>query len=683
MANNPLQLAPQQELDFFVQNYKIFVDTCSLMNTANTAFWADVALLLQRYKKQLIIAHKVVQELTKHQKSSDSRKATQAKNAMKVLVKLDKVGLLDKRGETTDTFADNTFLAQFTRHSIAHKLLLITQDRALAQDILNLNNTGSVNRKTIYVRRIDAGGLLRELNFSTKKSAASAPAPKPTPAPKSTPKPTPAQKNHATNPAPTPKPATKSAPKPAPVPPSEIFVLAKSVTTIPETQIRVSQIPAENSVVFGEGRRQISLKTEVGRGGEGAIYTTNRSGFVAKIYFADKNTRRKYEKIRLMISKKLSCAGICLPSELLFNAKNEFVGYLMPQARGKELDKSVFGPRPLFEKTFPNWTKRETVALCVTILQKIKYLHERNVILGDINGANILVVSPTEVYFVDTDSYQVEGFPCPAGKPAFTAPEIQGRAFERFLRTFANENFALATLLFRIMMAGKLPYSQQGGESITANIKAMDFSFPLGEKTNKKTPEGLWRFMWSHLPRYNVKEMFYNTFAKDGTFAAPATRPNVQAWLNEFRKYLVKDLSDGGDFLTKDSMSLQIFPNRYRKVPSLQYVRCIRCDVEKPTDFVRNGVCDECWRKASATSMRGGYTAKQTSTPNTSANFTQNNAWQNNAPFGANWAHSTSFTYSSNTPRPSRNAAGKSKGGRTGCLILVVILILMWLLGGD
>ena len=41
------------------------------------------------------------------------------------------------------------------------------------------------------------------------------------------------------------------------------------------------------------------------------------------------------------------------------------------------------------------------------------YLHERNIIMGDINALNILVVSPTEVYFVDTDSYQIEEFPCP------------------------------------------------------------------------------------------------------------------------------------------------------------------------------------------------------------------------------------------------------------------------------
>lgn len=84
------------------------------------------------------------------------------------------------------------------------------------------------------------------------------------------------------------------------------------------------------------------------------------------------------------------------------------------------------------------------MTLCITILKKLKYLHDRNVILGDINPNNILVVSPTEVYFVDTDSYQIEGFPCPVGTINFTAPEIQRKDFSTFLRTIGNERFAVA-----------------------------------------------------------------------------------------------------------------------------------------------------------------------------------------------------------------------------------------------
>lgn len=166
------------------------------------------------------------------------------------------------------------------------------------------------------------------------------------------------------------------------------------------------------------------------------------------------------------------------PLAVLHNTRNEFVGYLMPEAKGKELQKCVFIPQ-LLKKTHPDWKKTETVQLCITILKKLKYLHERNVILGDINPNNILVESPTEVYFVDTDSYQIEGFPCPVGTINFTAPEIQRKKFDTFLRTLGNERFAVATLLFMIMLPGKSPYSLQGGENQIDNIINGDFALRL------------------------------------------------------------------------------------------------------------------------------------------------------------------------------------------------------------
>lgn len=171
----------------------------------------------------------------------------------------------------------------------------------------------------------------------------------------------------------------------------------------------------------------------------------------------------------------------------------------------------------LLKKYFPNWNKVDTVQLCVTILKKLKYLHDRNVILGDINPYNILVVSPTEVYFVDTDSRQVEGFACPVGTPLFTAPEVQGKT--------------LGNLLFMIMHPGKPPYSMQDGEGIVANIRNGEFPYPLGElKTGK--------FCWSHLPRKTIKETFYQTFWRDGTLHGEKERPGTGTWLQLFEDYL-------------------------------------------------------------------------------------------------------------------------------------------------
>ena len=172
--------------------------------------------------------------------------------------------------------------------------------------------------------------------------------------------------------------------------------------------------------------------------------------------------------------------------------------------------------------------------------------------MGDINPANILVVSPKEVYFVDTDSYQVENFPCPVGTNNYTAPEIQRKHFSGFLRTMGNENFAVATLLFMIMLPGKPPYSQQGGEDPINNIINMDFSYPFGDSSNKKTPDGPWRYIWSHLT-YDLKKAFYNTFRKEGDYSTENTRLTTDEWLPIFTYYL--ELLDSGKCGKQDKMS--------------------------------------------------------------------------------------------------------------------------------
>lgn len=192
-------------------------------------------------------------------------------------------------------------------------------------------------------------------------------------------------------------------------------------------------------------------------------------------------------------------------TELLSDAESNFVGYRMECAHGTEPQRALF-TRPALEAHFPEWKKADTVQLCITILEKICALHEHGIILGDINPLNILVVSATEVWFVDCDSYQIGGYPCPVGTVRFTAPEIQKRNFADFLRTEGNEAFAIATLLFMIMLPGKSPYAQEGGGDLGEAILAMDFPYPCGDNHSDKTPEGAWRFLWSHLPRY-IKDL--------------------------------------------------------------------------------------------------------------------------------------------------------------------------------
>ena len=83
----------------------------------------------------------------------------------------------------------------------------------------------------------------------------------------------------------------------------------------------------------------------------------------------------------------------------------------MDKASGRSLQLSVFQPQ-LFKSLFPNWTKIELTRLALTILKKIGLLHDHNILVGDLNPFNINVVNQNEIYFLDTDSFQIDNYPC-------------------------------------------------------------------------------------------------------------------------------------------------------------------------------------------------------------------------------------------------------------------------------
>lgn len=553
-------------LEEYVKEWKIFIDTCSILHPAINKFWKNIIPLLEFYKNKIIIPFRVIEELKKHEMNiSNSILAKNSKEALITIKYLAENNLIEIRGEDSDNFTDNVFQVVFTKYRMNYKLLLITQDNDLSKDIDSLNNIKSVKANDVSVKRLNHYGFLSNYSWNSKNN----------------------KFNSKIN-----EDGDEDDISEDDISEDEIFQISKEVTKLADSIQNVSHIPKENEEVYVADGRAIRLIDEVAAGGEGIIYTTN-TPYVAKIYKSKNNTRRKYEKIKLMLSKKIECNGICYPIAALYNNKNEFVGYLMPKAQGKELQKSLF-IKKLFIKNFPTWKKRDTVELCITILKKIKYLHDRNIIMGDINPANILVVSPKEVYFVDTDSYQIEDFPCPVGTINYTAPEIQKKHFSDFLRTKGNENFAVATLLFMIMLPGKPPYSQQGGEDPISNIINMDFSYPFGDNSNKKTPDGPWRFIWSHLT-YNLKEAFYNTFRIDGLNSKENNRLLVNEWLSIFNEFL--RLLDTGKYGEQDKMSEDLFPTRHKRHRDIEYITCKLCKNEVPEDNCKSGICRECLNK--------------------------------------------------------------------------------------
>jgi len=485
------------KLKDIVTDYKISVDTCSLRTNGARIFFSNLENELLKTKKKLLLHQEVINELKKYISNQEVKKAE------RILKEYKNKELLDLKKIANYSFADNIFIEIFTKFRNKYNLCLITQDKNLAQDILALNSSNSVKGiKKIIILGIKKNGEYEILSNNLKKK----------------------------------KIIIKKG-----------FCFKKGTKVIKNnSKIDIDKLPIESDIIRNGNAKKIQLKECIGSGGEGKIYKTD-TNMVCKIYKKDKLIKETEDKLKLMMSGKLNCSGITFPKELVYS-NDKFVGYLMNKAEGDILQSILIKPI-LFEK-FPEWKKLDLVKLSLKILKKIEYLHSKNIIIGDINLQNILLDKNQEVYFVDTDSYQIENYPCKVGTILFTPPELQGKSYKEFLRTKKHENFAIATLLFMVLLPGKHPYSQQGGSTPKENIKKGNFSYPLGKNSNRKTPNGPWRFIWSHLS-YSLKEAFFETF-KNGK------RYNVSDWIEILSQYKYS--------IESNFVSNEMFPKETKKL---------------------------------------------------------------------------------------------------------------------
>lgn len=313
----------------------------------------------------------------------------------------------------------------------------------------------------------------------------------------------------------------------------------------------------------------LRLGALLGEGGEGSVYEVSTSQ-VAKIFDREHLTEHRRAKIALLVASGIGADGICIPQATLTDDSGRFVGYIMSRAEGRVFSRSLFSPSR-FTKHFPHWTKLDLVDVCISLLEKVDLLHSHNVLIGDINPKNLLVDAAKNVWLIDADSWQVDGYPCPVGTEMFSAPTLLGNSYGERLRTAEEERFAVAAMLFMIMITGQFPYARSGSSGdVRELIMAGEFAFQYQTASNRDQPAGKWKYMWSHLhPR--VKSLFWNTFHKDGN--RYSRRPSASEWLQAFRTYRAWLQHDAFDPMSND-----VYPTRFKaRAADAPFYDCEQC----------------------------------------------------------------------------------------------------------
>ncbi len=301
-----------------------------------------------------------------------------------------------------------------------------------------------------------------------------------------------------------------------------------------------SKTRSEPKLVFDRNGIERRLGPLMAKGGEGKVYPlADHQDVLVKIYHVRaRNGDRLQTKLEAMrqMGPMLNSPLFGWPRLLVFDEAGTWRGYAMRRLAGVQMQ-TLCQPQLIAER-LPHWSRREILKCARSFVSLVGKAHRNQVIIGDINPGNLLVDPQTcEVRGIDCDSYQIAGttglHPCPVGVPMLMAPELLGRDYSRVRRTFEQELFSVAIMLFRMFMLGLHPYSRTYGEDPVANLKSGHCAFGLG--AGCRLPRGPWYKIWSHLP-FRLKDLFIRTF-RDG-HGDPAARTLLEEWNDALDEYL-------------------------------------------------------------------------------------------------------------------------------------------------
>jgi len=128
----------------FLSAYHIFIDTSALCDE-NTDHFLD--LLISEIQKisnplKVTVPRAVVDCLQSMEKDAEENYIFGADEGLRNLKKIQEAGILSVRGDEADTTVMSTFISAFSRFKPVYKMLLITQDEALAKAVEMLNTSG-------------------------------------------------------------------------------------------------------------------------------------------------------------------------------------------------------------------------------------------------------------------------------------------------------------------------------------------------------------------------------------------------------------------------------------------------------------------------------------------------------------------------------------------------------------
>lgn len=204
-------------------------------------------------------------------------------------------------------------------------------------------------------------------------------------------------------------------------------------------------------------------------GGEGVCYRTY-NGLFCKLYFKKHISYVNLKKLQAMVDMGCSTPFISWPLDILYY-RNQFVGYLMNELHGaKSVDE-------LRDDGFSEYSILDRFVIVRNFLESVAYLHERDILVGDMKLDNILVEKNCDVHIIDAGSFQVQDYACTVCHKEYTERIYTGDQLKRILRSVREEYFPINKIIFEILML-KGPFYSKDNTEIDGD-GSREFNYPL------------------------------------------------------------------------------------------------------------------------------------------------------------------------------------------------------------
>jgi DNA-binding helix-hairpin-helix protein with protein kinase domain len=283
----------------------------------------------------------------------------------------------------------------------------------------------------------------------------------------------------------------------------------------------------------------ISLERRIAISGEGEVWTTNRAGYLAKIYHVP--TDERVRKLEVMVAyppqdpnARINHISYAWPRSLLRNAEGNCVGFLMPAIPSSVELMDVYHPSRR-QKVCPEFTWLHLHVIAANVASLIWAIHHAGYVMGDIKPQNILVNSSVLPALIDTDSFQVRDpqsgvlYRCLVGSESFTPVELLGQDLATVEQTPVHDRFRLGVIIYQLLF-GEHPFKGKwaGAEDSPNPTELVRLGFwPYAPKSLIQ-PGPLTMPLTMVHPE--VQKCFIRCFTLG--HSQPEQRPTAQEWVN-------------------------------------------------------------------------------------------------------------------------------------------------------